>query len=245
MKSLTIDIGNSSAKLAVFAQGEICHRERVPKITCEMLDKILATHGIDEAILSSVAHADYAIDDFLNNRLSRYVRLSHVTPLPIGIDYATPHTLGTDRIATAVAAWELNPEAPSLVVDAGTAATIDVVDAKGNFCGGNIVAGLATRLKALNRYTGALPLVDAQGDVPQWGYDTVTALRSGAVLGLVAEIEATAQRIMTRWQCAQPVIFLTGGDAPLLAGFMNLPVRLHNDLLAFGLYRILRYNDDI
>ena len=132
MKSLTIDIGNSSAKLAVFAQGEICHRERVPKITCEMLDKILATHGIDEAILSSVAHADYAIDDFLNNRLGRYVRLSHVTPLPIGIDYATPHTLGTDRIATAVAAWELNPEAPSLVVDAGTAATIDVVDAKGN-----------------------------------------------------------------------------------------------------------------
>lgn len=245
MKILIIDIGNSSTKLAVFNDGELCYRERVSNLSCEGLEALIAVHGIDEAILSSVKRTDYAIDDFLSSRLGRYLRLSHATPLPIGIDYATPHTLGTDRIATAVGAWDLNPGAASLVVDAGTAATLDVVDAQGRFRGGNIVAGITTRLKALNHYTGALPLVAVQGDIPQWGYDTTTALRSGAVLGLVAEIEATATRIMQQWQCPQPVIFITGGDARWLIKHMTMPARQVDDLLANGLYRILRYNDEI
>ena len=111
--------------------------------------------------------------------------------------------------------------------------------------GGNIVAGVTTRLKALHHYTSALPLVEAEGDTPQWGYNTVTALRSGAVLGLVAEIEASAARVKAELDCDRVTIFLTGGDGPLLAKHMHAEVQLENDLLTNGLYRILRYNEDL
>lgn len=244
-RSLIIDMGNSSTKLAVYSDGALTHRQRTGKVTCELLASIIEAHDIDEGILSSVARNDYSIDDYLQQRLKRYMRLSHSTPLPIGIDYATPHTLGCDRIATAVAAWELNRNAVSLVADAGTAVTIDVVDAQGNFVGGNIVAGVTTRLKALHDYTSALPLVETEGDTPQWGYNTVTALRSGAVLGVVAEIEASAARVKAQLGCDHVTIFLTGGDGPLLAKHMRPQVRLENDLLTNGLYRILRYNEDL
>lgn len=244
-RSLIIDMGNSSTKLAVYSDGDLTHRQRTGKVTRELLASIIEAHGIDEGILSSVARNDYCIDDYLQQHLQRFMRLSHSTPLPIGLHYATPHTLGCDRIATAVAAWELNPNAASLVVDAGTAATIDVVDAQGNFAGGNIVAGVTTRLKALNHYTSALPLVETEGDTPQWGYNTVTALRSGAILGLVAEIEASASRVKAKLGCEQVTIFLTGGDGPLLAKHMQAETRLENDLLTNGLYRILRYNEGL
>ena len=242
-KSLTIDMGNSSAKLAVYAGDVLIDRQRVGKVTCDLLASIVAQHGIEQAILSSVTKTDGHIDDFLHSHRRRYLRLSHSTPLPIGVKYATPHTLGSDRVATAVGAWFLNPGAASLVVDAGTAATIDVVDSEGNFVGGNIVAGIGTRLKALNHYTSALPLVDAEGDTPAWGYNTVTALRSGAVLGLAAEVEATAARVKEQLHVDEVTVFVTGGDGALLARHMTLAARVENDLLSNGLYRILRYNE--
>lgn len=242
-KSLTIDMGNSSAKLAVYADDVLIDWQRVSKLTCDLLASVVAEHGIEEGILSSVTQTDGHIDDFLHSHLRRYMRLSHSTPLPIGVKYGTPHTLGSDRVATAVGAWFLNPHAASLVVDAGTAATIDVVDTQGHFLGGNIVAGISTRLKALNHYTSALPLVEADGDTPAWGYDTVTALRSGAVLGLAAEVEATALRVQEQLKADEMTIFVTGGDGTLLARHMRMAARVENDLLSNGLYRILRYNE--
>jgi type III pantothenate kinase len=242
-KSLTIDMGNSSAKLAIYAGDVLIDRQRVGKVTCDLLASVVEQHAIEEGILSSVTKIDGHIDDFLHCHLRRYMRLSHSTPLPIGVKYGTPHTLGSDRVATAVGAWYLNPGATSLVVDAGTAATIDVVDAQGNFLGGNIVAGISTRLKALNHYTSALPLVEAEGDTPAWGHDTVTALRSGAVLGLAAEVEATVVRVKEQLNVDKVTVFVTGGDGALLARYMRMEARVDNDLLSNGLYRILRYNE--
>ena len=82
-----------------------------------------------------------------------------------------------------------------------------------------------------------LPRVDVGGDIPTVGYDTPTAIRSGVVLGLVAEIEMLARRL------GSPAIVLTGGDSPLVADRISGNVIVDNDLVAKGLNRILEYNE--
>ena len=103
------------------------------------------------------------------------MRLSHETPLPIGVEYATPSTLGLDRIAAAAGASLVAEEA--LVVDAGTAVTLDIVSAIVSSEG--ISPRMRLRFRSLNRFTSRLPLVSATGDIPTFGYDTETAIRAG------------------------------------------------------------------
>lgn len=158
-------------------------------------------------------------------------------PMPLAIDYATPSTLGHDRIAAAVGALTLAPGRDCLVVDAGTAVTYDYVTADAHFKGGNIAPGLSLRFQALASHCVQLPRVDVGGDIPTVGYDTPTAIRSGVVLGLVAEIEMLARRL------GSPAIVLTGGDSPLVADRISDNVIVDNDLVAKGLNRILEYNE--
>ena len=158
--------------------------------------------------------------------------------MPLAIDYATPHTLGHDRIAAAVGASALAPGRDCLVVDAGTAVTYDYVTADARFKGGNIAPGLSLRFQALASHCVQLPRIDSYGDTPLLGYDTPTAIRSGVVLGLAAEIELLARRL------GSPAIVLTGGDSHLVAEVIaGSEVIVDNDLVAKGLNRILEYNE--
>ena len=92
--------------------------------------------------------------------------LNHLTPIPIRNLYSTPETLGTDRLASVTGAFyeamKHNNDEPTdvLVIDMGTAITYDIIDAAGNYLGGNISPGVAMRLKALHHFTEKLPLVE-------------------------------------------------------------------------------------
>ena len=223
--NLTIDCGNTSTA---------------------MLERMFSNYKPATVTLCSVTEGDAEIDNIVNNRCRRVLRLSHNTPMPITLGYLTPQTLGRDRIATAVGAWtvaqRLAPGSDMLIIDAGTAVTYDLVTAAGRFVGGNIAPGLEMRFKALHEHTGHLPLVNAQGATPVVGYDTETAIRSGVVLGLLGEIRSHIADI--RLSHPNLLVFVTGGDGQLLRNNLKSDFIYLENLLAEGLNRIFLYNEN-
>ncbi len=132
-----------------------------------------------------------------------------------------------------------------LVVDFGTAITFDVV-AERAFHGGNISAGAAMRFRALNEFTEKLPLValsaaDLQCKSMNFpATDTVSAIRSGVVEGIVAEVERYVAR--AERQFGPMRVVFTGGDAGYFAERVNFPIFVASELVLSGLNVILNYN---
>lgn len=139
--SLTIDQGNSSAKVSVFSGTTLLQSHRFERLAPGDLDLVMAGHAVTAAIYSSVVGNDSQIEELLSAKGVRTYMLDERLPMPLAIDYATPSTLGHDRIAAAVGALTLVPGRDCLVVDAGTAVTYDYVTADAHFKGGNIAPG--------------------------------------------------------------------------------------------------------
>ena len=241
--SVAFDRGNTMVKVTRFVGTEPVESERYDLLTADIV--AMAARHADRAIFSSVGMGDAEALDLLRRHFRRVYHLNEQLPLPIAIDYDRAR-LGNDRIASAVGAHDAFPGRNLLVVDAGTAITLDLVDARGTFCGGNISIGIRTRLRALHDYTSRLPLVDPDGDTPLIGKTTETAMRSAAVAGAAAEV-ADLHRRLTSAGYAGLLTVVTGGDGSLLFN------RLRNDIdcvadtniLAKGLNSILRYNEQI
>lgn len=213
MRVLTIDIGNTAVKGSVFENGILIESILVEDLDARPFFPFIDRYRPGGAICCSVGRDPGAFLDEIGECVVKPVmRLSHETPLPIGVEYATPSTLGLDRIAAAAGASLVAEEA--LVVDAGTAVTLDIV-VRNRFLGGNISPGMRLRFRSLNRFTSRLPLVSATGDIPTFGYDTETAIRAGVVNGIVSEIVSAYKEARKRYPRIR--LLLTGGDADFLA----------------------------
>jgi type III pantothenate kinase len=150
---------------------------------------MIAPYTIDAAIACSVADDPRPLLQVAEDAgCSRVVEFTTAMPVPLVIDYRTPMTLGVDRLAAAVGAASIAPDVDLLIADIGTAATFDVVSADGHYLGGNIAPGVKMRLTGMHEHTSRLPYVDARGETPLFGFDTTTAMRVGAVRGVVAEL---------------------------------------------------------
>ena len=132
---------------------------RINELSCEELEKKLTGLNIERAIISSVKKLPPFVTDLLSTNIPYVHILSHNSKLPFKIEYETPETLGTDRIAGVAGAFNLFPQSELLVIDAGTAITYDFLS-EGIYRGGNISPGLNMRFRALNKFTGKLPLVN-------------------------------------------------------------------------------------
>lgn len=245
--NLTIDIGNTSVKVAFFIGTQIAATNRFVRRDSRLLDRFISSYKPDTAIVCSTASSDASrrLEELAEQRCRRVLHMTHETALPITLGYRTPSTLGRDRIATAVGAWtiaqRLDMDSDVLVIDAGTAITYDLVTSKGCFVGGNIAPGLGLRFKALHEHTGRLPLVQPDGDTPVVGYDTLTAIRSGVLLGLLGEIKS----YMADLKLTYPnlMVFITGGDGKLLHERLdNEDIIYYENLAAEGLNRIYLYH---
>lgn len=241
---VTIDRGNTSVKITVFSDDSIVFMQRYDTLTPETLSGIKRLYPTEKLIYSSVVADDAELVAAVCSCFAKVYRLGSLLPMPLVIEYSTPETLGADRIASAVGAVCVYPERNVLVVDSGTAITMDVVSADGHFLGGNIAPGISLRAKSLNSFCGRLPLVDADGDAPLIGHDTQTAIRAGVVRGLVAEVVTLASELQNRFGSVS--IILTGGDAELIAKYLppSLDFLIENNLVAIGLNRILKYNEN-
>ncbi len=242
--NLTIDQGNSEAKMALWDDARLLDFRVAPVLTPSCVDAFVGTRKpLDGAIYCSVKREDLDLVCHLR-RLARIVmRLGPESNIPISIDYATPQTLGSDRVAAAVGAWEDHQGHPILVVDAGTAVTYDFVDPSGCYRGGNIAPGISLNLRALHDYTARLPLVPFPSPMKAltdrlFGTDTRGAIARGAVDAVRASI------IYYRSQLPDDTrVVLGGGCGRHLATVLDFPVFVDEHLVSKGLNRILIYNE--
>ena len=246
MANLVIDIGNTYIKLAVFNHDEMLEVARYEDIDSATIDTLLQKHSISKAIISSVKGDKQLWEMGLQAK-------THLLPFNAGIiksinnHYRTPQTLGADRLAAVVGAHRLFPEKNNLVIDGGTCITYDWVDAGGNYFGGSISPGLNMRYNALNHYTGALPLLNADNDFDaRYGYDTTTAITSGVQNGIKYELTGFIESYSKHTQNIN--IILTGGDNvffdTLLKNSIFAPyIKKEPYLVLKGLNAAIEHND--
>jgi len=239
--NLVIDIGNSRTKIALFNQHDLMFNVSIDQLTLNHLAMLKDEHPqLKKVILSSVKHRNEELNSFLSQNFDLFIELGPQTKLPIENLYETPETLGKDRLAAAVGANELFPDQNLLIIDAGTAITYDLVSEKNQFVGGNISPGLSMRFKALNHFTGKLPLIGFSDEFEPIGKNTNDAIRAGVQNGIIFEIGNTIDLFNRNYQNLQ--IIMTGGDSNFFAGKLNYSIFVHFNITLIGLNRILEHN---
>lgn len=241
--NLVIDIGNSTAKLAVFEGDQLVDILQDSNQSFSQLHTLCKKYPIKQGILSSVVTLSHEIEQQLKQIPFNTLYLTHQTPIPILNRYQTPHTLGMDRIAGVVGANYIRPNTPLLVIDAGTCITYDFLDVNAVYQGGNISPGVQMRLKALNSFTSKLPLIAEKGETPLNGYNTETAIRSGVIKGIEFEINGYIAQLKTLHP--NLFVFLTGGTDFSFDSNLKSIIFADRFLVLKGLNRILRYNDKL
>lgn len=236
--NLIIDIGNSAAKVALTQNGNITAQYRYADNLVENISKLIVP-GITAAIISSTRKADAELEARVKRTIPNALIFDHTTPIPIENGYSTPETLGMDRLAAAVGAWSLAPDRELLIVDFGTAITIDRVTAGRVYCGGNISPGMAMRFAALNHFTERLPLISYDSETSHselFGTTTQEAIWLGVVRGIENEIKGYVA------ESGAEQIFFTGRDANNFVKSLKNAIFADYELVIKGLDRILEHN---
>ena len=160
--------------------------------------------------------------------------------LPIANETRHPAGVGIDRLLKAVAANEIRTAGqPMIVIDCGTATTVDWVTSAGAFAGGAILPGFRLSSQALHDHTAQLPLIDPQSFVQVQpvpiGRDTVEALNSGIYWGQIGAIRELTQRLRDTHPNESPTTLITGGAGELVAQELGLTASYHPHLTLQGL----------
>ena len=162
-------------------------------------------------------------------------RIGADIPLPLTVSLDPETITGVDRLLNAVAAWHTLQQA-CVIIDAGTAVTVDFIDGEGVFHGGAIAPGARMQLDALSRQTAQLPEIAfaAPDERDAFGRSTAQAMLSGVYHGIRGMVARLIERYAEAYG-AYPTVIATGGDAPLL--FENDPLidRIVPDLTLLGM----------
>ena len=227
--------------MAVIDGDQIVDTFKSKEVSVDDLEAVLAAYPHVKAAMMISARGEQAVlETFLQSRLKRYLRFDHSVSLPIGNLYETPETLGPDRLAAAVGANALYPETNVLIVDFGTAITIDMVSERNEYLGGNISPGAATRFRALHEFTQKLPHCALTEKTKLLGSNSLEAIESGVINGIVYEIEGYIERLKQKYSDLR--IIFTGGEGNFFAKRLKNPIFATYDLVAYGLNRILEYH---
>jgi|SRR6185312_1434947 len=207
--NLTIDIGNTRIKAAVFNGSRLISSCAVT--TLKQLSGFIKKYpAINTAIVSSTTNYPAGFKALFGKKI-KLIELSEKTPLPFSNEYKTPKTLGKDRIAAVTGAWHICPNNNIIVVNAGTCITYDFIDKKGVYHGGAISPGLAMRFKALHTFTGRLPLIKRNTTFAQLtGKTTEESILTGVQQGMAEEIQGFIQAYSKKYSGLQVII--TGGS---------------------------------
>ena len=236
---LCIDAGNTQVKYGVFKNRRLIYKETSEQLDVQLAGRIIRQFYPEKAMLSSVRKPQPAFVKLLKNACS-LTELSHTTPLPIVLDYETPETLGRDRIACAVAAWVKYRKQNSLVINAGTCITFDIVTHEGVYKGGAISPGIEMRYKAMHEFTARLPYVTDRKPVRITGKSTTASLNAGVLNHVCYEVEGAIRFYTSHFEGLRVII--TGGNGPFLAKRLKNGIFAASDLVLTGLNEILIYN---
>ncbi len=239
MVRLVIDQGNSRTKWASFEQKKIIQQGQLDRFHVPALEELIADQKPQYVILASTKHLTKRMVRFFKQH-REYLVLSPDLHVPFVVEYRTPQTLGQDRIASVAGAWALFPGQNSLVIDAGTCITYDLIDSRGHFLGGNISPGIKMRLAAMHHFTDKLPLADSFDKISHLGKDTNSALQVGAQVGALYEIQGFIE--CYKQKLIKLNILLTGGDAQFFVNRLKTKIFAAPHLVLQGLNEILEYN---
>lgn len=241
--NLIIDIGNTCTKLVAFDGLEPVEERRMDTGDLSLLEGFCAQYPFRRGILSSVVSLSEELQRQLFSLPFPLMQLvPGVTPVPLVNDYATPSTLGADRLAAAIGAYCQHEGHEVLVIDIGTCITYDFVDSRGHYLGGNISPGPTIRFNALHQFTSSLPLVERRGDTPLMGHSTETAIRSGVLRGIEYEIDGYIRDFLLNYP--NLYVYLTGGVHLNLHISEKKCIFADDFIVPKGLNRVLLYNEE-
>lgn len=226
-----VDAGNTTIAYAVFSDGEIVRQGRMPTYGDWSFD----LDGVSLTVVSSVVPL---LNDKLLDSLSCHSPVLLTRDMLKGLDLGSYDlsNLGMDRLVDLVAARS-DYRLPLAVFDVGTCLTCSVLGRNGEFLGGMIAPGPQTSLKALNRWTETLPLIEAEECVKLIGGNTQECLLSGVMVGTASMLDGFAMRL--RKELGEDLsLVLTGGMAPLAMRWLREDFHHEPLLLLKGLYQI-------
>jgi type III pantothenate kinase len=229
---VVVDVGNTRIKWGAVARGgtAIDRTASLPEDEAEWhaeLDAWQTAGAVSSGpltwVLASVRPArSERLRAWLAGRGDRVEQINRAAQLPLKVDLPEPDKAGIDRLLNAVAAARMsNPGRGAVLIDAGSAVTIDWLDEEHVFRGGLIAPGLDLMAKALNSYTALLPIVEVTEPVPELPADrTTTAMQAGIFLSVVGCIRESVRLYASKARTV-PRVFLTGGQGTLLANWMH------------------------
>jgi len=239
--NLSIDIGNTRTKLAIFDNESIVDTFVFNEINPRHIDEIKNRYAdINKIILSSTKKTNTEFSTYLQTNFVNFIELTSNTEIPIENLYETKETLGKDRLAAVVGANNIFPETNVLVIDMGTAITYDFINSKAQYVGGTISPGLKIRYKSLNQHTENLPLLDVQEDFQFIGKNTKDAIISGVQSGIIFETDSYINYFKNEYENLKTI--LTGGDAIFFDKKLKNTIFVNLNLNFIGLNTILDYN---
>jgi len=251
---LTIDIGNTNIVFGGIRNNEILFEARVATDRIKTSDQygmdiknILALFEVDpseveDSIISSV------VPPVFNSVHTGVIKVLGKEPIVVGpgiktglnIQMDTPSQVGSDRIVVAVAALA-EYEPPLILLDMGTATTLEVVGKGNTYLGGCIIPGMRVSLEALTSRTAQLPGIQLDKPRRVIGKNTVDCMRSGIMYGTAAMIDGMLDRVEEELGYPTTVI-ATGGMAQFVVPLCRRKIRLEKDLLLKGLNVLYKKN---
>ncbi len=224
MARICIDIGNTTIGVALMQQGKVCMSLSVPAGAWSLLADWSVWRHLNSqeehwlGICSVVPKTDEALLRLIDHHQLRcclnWVKESSRPKLNLA--YANRSTLGLDRLVLIHKAYVDNPGGVTLIVDAGTALSLDYI-VKGQHQGGMIAPGFHKSFVAMYEQTVALPMIgNCSKDIPLWGQSTEECMQSGVVHGASLFIRAVAQQVADDLGNTDLLLWATGGNSPYL-----------------------------
>ena len=247
MNMLGVSVGNTRTRIGAFINGEL---QECATFRNDRHDSIgeaiehayaLIKDRLDAGVLMSSVNKPAAevVERLIIERVGiTPKRVERDFIIPIGRQVDDETKVGEDRLLNAAAAYDILKQA-CVVVDAGTAITVDFVDGAGTFHGGAIAAGAQLQLDALFERTDLLPETELKKPIEAIGHNTIEAMRSGVYYGLRGMVRELVEQYAERIG-SFPIVVVTGGDGNLLFRDYELIDRIVPNLTMIGLYTTLR-----
>ncbi len=239
---VVLNVGNSRLAMTTFVAGERGEVTRIPNAQRATWEEAIAEawnliENRDNAAIVAAGvnpQMERALEDAVASAADRrVVWVGKDIELPIKVLTDRPEETGVDRVLNVAAAFEQIGNA-CVVVDAGTAITIDACNDAGEFLGGAIAPGVAMQLDALHERTAKLPRVELAVPGAPFGQNTEEAIRHGVyhgIRGMVKELVENYATELGRW----PEVVATGGDAAKLFTGWELIHAISPDLTLYGI----------
>jgi type III pantothenate kinase len=224
---IVVDVGNSRIKWGLVAADGLVQLASLPSDDPQTWQRQLAawhlTGPLSWALSGVQPQRRDQLAGWIRERGDTVRTLEHARQLPLRVEVEQPDKVGIDRLLNALAAnlrvrRDQKPRHGriAIIVDAGSAVTVDLVDEAGAFRGGAILPGLRLMAHALHDHTALLPLIEIQDPSPPvLGTSTIAAMESGVYYGVAGAINTLVTLLAAR-SAAEPAVYLTGGDAVLL-----------------------------